>query len=58
MFSFDQRKKWTHEEEELVLAGVDDLGMGRWADIKKKYFIDSDRTAVNIKDKHRNLTKD
>jgi hypothetical protein len=50
-----QRKKWTHEEEQHVLAGADEFGVGRWAEIKKKYFMDSDRTSVDIKDKHRGL---
>lgn len=29
-----QRRKWTDEEKNAIKAGVRDLGLSRWADIK------------------------
>ena len=53
-----KRKRWTLEEEKMVEDGVAEFGHGRWAEIKAKYFMDSSRSVVDIKDKHRNMEKD
>lgn len=50
-------KHWTQEEESLIERGVLEFGKGRWAEVKNKYFPDSDRTPTDIKDKYRNMTK-
>lgn len=52
-----QRNFWTTEEEILIQKGVDEFGHGHWAEIKSKYFMDSTRTQINLKDKYRNMTK-
>jgi len=52
-----QRNIWTKEEAALVLKGVEECGYGKWADIKEKFFKESIRTQIDIKDKYRNMTK-
>jgi len=52
-----QRSIWTKEEMDLLVEGVEEFGVGKWADIKQKFFPDSMRTEVDIKDKYRNMTK-
>ncbi|XBI98361.1 hypothetical protein VPH35_018610 [Triticum aestivum] len=47
----------TPEEVTALVDGVEDLGVGRWSALKKKWFSTSVRTAVNLKDKWRNLLK-
>jgi hypothetical protein len=56
-FLWRQRQRWTAEEEQLIQDGIDELGHGHWAEIKSKYFRDSIRSQVDIKDKYRNMTK-
>lgn len=51
------RSFWKPEEDDLVLLGVRTWGSGNWATIKDKYFKDSKRTNVNIKDRARLLIK-
>ncbi|XBI88262.1 hypothetical protein VPH35_026247 [Triticum aestivum] len=48
---------WTPEEVTALVDGVEDLGVGRWSALKKKWFSTSVRTAVNLKDKWRNLLR-
>lgn len=57
LIMLSQRKRWTRDEESLIVKGVGEFGIGRWADIKVKFFPDSYRTPVDIKDKYRNMTK-
>ncbi|KAM0852121.1 hypothetical protein ACQ4PT_051985 [Festuca glaucescens] len=57
-----QRKEnehWDPEEVKLLVDGVSELGVGRWTKLKSKWFPNSNsgRTAVNLKDKWRNLVK-
>jgi hypothetical protein len=40
---------WTAKEVKLLVHGVSKFGVGRWSEMKKKYFKTSVRTAVNIK---------
>ncbi|WVZ59118.1 hypothetical protein U9M48_009313 [Paspalum notatum var. saurae] len=47
--------RWTAEEVKILVAGVSEFGVGPWTKLKKKYFKSSIRTAVNLKDKWRNL---
>ncbi|KAK1670466.1 hypothetical protein QYE76_058625 [Lolium multiflorum] len=46
---------WTPEEVKVLVDGVSELGVGKWSKLKKRWFSDSIRTAVNLKDKWRNL---
>ncbi|RCV42720.1 hypothetical protein SEVIR_9G238700v4 [Setaria viridis] len=48
---------WTAKEVKLLVHGVSKFGVGRWSKLKKKYFKTSVRTAVNLKDKWRNLLR-
>ncbi|PUZ38875.1 hypothetical protein GQ55_9G230800 [Panicum hallii var. hallii] len=49
--------RWTGKEVELLVQGVSKFGVGRWSEMKKKYFETSVRTSVNLKDKWRNLLR-
>jgi len=51
------RRRWSQDEENFIIQGISECGMGRWADIKRKYFSDSSRSQVDIKDKYRNMMK-
>ncbi|KAL0018396.1 hypothetical protein WJX77_007826 [Trebouxia sp. C0004] len=49
---------WTLEETLTLVRGVEDCGGGKWADIKKrKYRSIENRSAVDLKDKWRNLMR-
>ncbi|KAL0018857.1 hypothetical protein WJX79_010707 [Trebouxia sp. C0005] len=49
---------WTLEETLTLIRGVEDCGGGKWADIKKrKYKSIENRSAVDLKDKWRNLMR-
>lgn len=49
---------WTLEETLTLIRGVEDCGGGKWADIKKrKYRSIESRSAVDLKDKWRNLMR-
>uniref|UniRef100_A0ACD5YBD0 Uncharacterized protein n=1 Tax=Avena sativa TaxID=4498 RepID=A0ACD5YBD0_AVESA len=56
-------KHWTLKEVTRLVDGVEEYGVGRWSNLKKKQFSTSarsarpTRTAENIKDKWRNLLK-
>ena len=57
-FLISQRKKWTTEEEESIVSGVEKFGIGRWAEIRDEYKnVFQNRSSVDIKDKYRNLQK-
>ncbi|CAL4933828.1 unnamed protein product [Urochloa decumbens] len=49
--------RWTAKEVKLLVQGVSKFGVGRWSQLKKNYFKTSVRTAVNLKDKWRNLMR-
>ncbi|KAK3157675.1 hypothetical protein QOZ80_2AG0126020 [Eleusine coracana subsp. coracana] len=49
--------RWTQKEVELLVKGISEYGIGRWTEMKGKYFKHSIRTSVNLKDKWRNLLK-
>ncbi|KAG2537815.1 uncharacterized protein LOC120691527 [Panicum virgatum] len=49
--------RWTAKEVKLLVQGVSKFGVGRWSELKKKYFKTSIRTSVNLKDKWRNLLR-
>merc|ERR1711957_388342 len=52
-----RRRKFTDEEKEAIIEGVNKFGT-QWNLIRKEYkTILSSRTGVNIKDCYRNLTK-
>ncbi|KNB45015.1 hypothetical protein JH06_1287 [Blastocystis sp. subtype 4] len=51
-----KRIRWTLEEEERLIKGVNTYGEGRWTDIRRIMHLTS-RTNVEIKDKWRNLKK-
>ena len=50
---------YTGEERRMLLEGVELFGAGRWVEILGHYgdFAKNDRTAVNLKDLYRTLTK-
>ena len=50
---------YTEEERRMLLEGVELFGAGRWVEILGHYgdFAKNDRTAVNLKDLYRTLTK-
>jgi hypothetical protein len=41
--------RWTGKEVKLLVQGVSKFGVGRWSEMKKKYFKTSVRTSVNLK---------
>ncbi|CAD6205225.1 unnamed protein product [Miscanthus lutarioriparius] len=49
--------RWTAKEVERLVQGVSKFGVGRWTMLKQNFFKRSIRTAVNLKDKWRNLLK-
>ncbi|CAM9299350.1 unnamed protein product [Ectocarpus sp. 8 AP-2014] len=52
------RHPWTEEEVKHLKAAVMALGRGKWALALAQYKFQDCRTAVDLKDKWRNLTKD
>jgi hypothetical protein len=57
LLCFQRRTVWTKAEERLIEKGVVEFGVGKWSKIQHKYFMDSNRTQVNLKDKYRTMTK-
>lgn len=54
-----KRKKFTDTEDNAIKLGVERFGHGNWAEIKSYYCIDlKERSAVQIKDRYRTLTKE
>lgn len=51
------RTPWTPEEVKHLNAAVKALGKGKWMKALEQYKFQSCRTAVDLKDKWRNLTK-
>lgn len=51
------RNPWTEEEVKHLKAAVMALGKGRWALALAQYKFNPCRTAVDLKDKWRNLSK-
>lgn len=52
------RTPWTDEEVEQLTAAVNEFGKGKWARALKEFKFKDCRTAVDLKDKWRNLQKD
>jgi len=52
-----QSSWWSEEEEDALYRGVARFGQGSWKTIKEKYAQFANRTAVDLKDKWRNLSK-
>nr|XP_034570370.1 uncharacterized protein LOC117835111 isoform X3 [Setaria viridis] len=48
---------WTQDEVRLLVNGVSEYGVGKWRDVRTKYFLTSIRTPVHLKDKWKNLVK-
>ncbi|KAF8722958.1 hypothetical protein HU200_022098 [Digitaria exilis] len=48
---------WTQDEVRELVNGVSEFGVGKWKNVKTKYFLTSIRTPVNLKDKWKNLVK-
>ncbi|KAF8722957.1 hypothetical protein HU200_022097 [Digitaria exilis] len=48
---------WTQDEVRELVNGVSEFGVGKWKNVKIKYFLTSIRTPVNLKDKWKNLVK-
>jgi len=49
------RQPWSDAEEQMLVDGVKEYGVGKWACIKQQLFLNSSRTQVNLKDKWRNI---
>lgn len=53
-----KRKRFTEEEDQAILTGVERFGAGRWTEIKSEFPMElRDRNTVQIKDRYRTLTK-
>ncbi len=55
-----RRIKWSNDETSILVAGVQRLGDGQWATIRKAHlalFESTGRTDVDLKDKWRNLKR-
>jgi len=50
-----QRRKWSTEEEEMLIQGLLEIGRGKWAEMVKRYGFE--RSAPDLKDKWRNMKK-
>ncbi|TVU30538.1 hypothetical protein EJB05_22168, partial [Eragrostis curvula] len=48
---------WSEDEMRKLVQSVSIKGVGRWSKVKEDHFPTSIRTAVNLKDKWRNLVK-
>ncbi|PAN47124.1 hypothetical protein PAHAL_9G235700 [Panicum hallii] len=48
---------WKEDEVRQLVNGVSEYGVGKWKDVKTKYFLTSIRTPVHLKDKWKNLVK-
>ena len=49
-------KKWTDDEVDSLIKGVEKYGIGKWSKILDEFFLGSERTSTNLKDKYRLLT--
>jgi hypothetical protein len=53
-----KRKRFTEEEDQAILTGVERFGAGKWTEIKSTFPMElRDRNTVQIKDRYRTLTK-
>lgn len=52
-----KRVRWTQEEVDNLIEGVQEYGKGSWAEILAAFEFNDCRTSVNLKDKWRNLEK-
>jgi hypothetical protein len=53
-----KRKRFTAEEDQAILTGVERFGAGKWTEIKSTFPMElRDRNTVQIKDRYRTLTK-
>ena len=48
-----RKRKWTEEETELFLKGIETFGISNWVSIQKKFL--PERTNVMIKDRYRSM---
>ncbi len=48
---------WTKQEEENLIEGIKQFGVGRWSEILNRYEFNPCRDAIALRDKWRNLTK-
>ncbi|CAG5084339.1 Oidioi.mRNA.OKI2018_I69.PAR.g10616.t1.cds [Oikopleura dioica] len=51
-----KRKKWTDDEDALLIVGLNQYGKD-WIKIWNKFFRETKRTNINLKDRHRQLLK-
>lgn len=55
---YEGRRFWTDDEKNAIIEGVKYFGLGRWADIKKKYSEELEfRTSGQIKDCFRTMKR-
>ena len=53
-----KRKRFTDEEDNAIMKGIDRFGVGKWAEIKSHFPMElRDRGTVQIKDRYRTLAK-
>lgn len=53
-----KRRRFTEEEKEAIRTGVEQIGVGKWAEIKKRFRSElRQRTSVQIKDCFRTMMK-
>jgi hypothetical protein len=53
-----KRKRFTAEEDQAIMEGVQRFGAGKWSEIKSTYSMElRDRDTIQIKDRYRNMTK-
>ena len=50
-----KRERFSKDEAEDLIKGVQLFGLGQWAHIKSSFFQDTSRSGVDLKDKWRNL---
>jgi len=54
-----KRKRFTKEEDDAIMKGIERFGPGQWANIKSHHPMElKDRSTVQIKDRYRTLTKE
>ena len=52
-----KRVKFSAEEEEYLIIGIQTYGVGKWAKILSTYPFHPSRNGGSLKDKYRNLKK-